>query len=330
MRLSIIIPVYNVEQYIRQCLESVYTQNVPLDTYEVIIVNDGTPDGSMNVVDGFTNYNNMKIINQENKGLSIARNIGLQNASGDYVWFIDSDDWIERNILENMYLLFDKYNGDVYSTPMKYSNTGKDDISISNAIIIEGKNYLFTNLPYGASQRFILRRIFLMKYGLKFMPNVFHEDGEFNIRMLYAAKNVYVMRDSIYNYRVRKSGSIMSSWKKKNSEDLVYIHKSLKLFCMNYVNDFSDKSMFSIVIFSILYCSIFFARSNWNTLEFKQFYKTYKSYIKLETLHLFNFFTFKMKGIKFFVMLIFIFIAPVFGIRVAIGFSKLKNKVKNA
>jgi glycosyltransferase involved in cell wall biosynthesis len=303
-------------------------QDVPLSAYEVIVVNDGTPDGSMSIVEDFSSNANLSIINQENKGLSIARNVGLQHANGDFIWFIDSDDWIERDILLNIYTLFDVYDADVYSTPMKYSNTGKNDMSVPNSMVLKGKDYLFTNLPYGASQRFIFKRNFLLKYDLRFMPNVFHEDGEFNIRMLCVAKNVYVMQDSVYNYRVRTSGSIMSSWKRKNSEDLIHIYKSLKIFCENFLNNFYDKNMFLIVTFSVLYCSIFFAKGNWNTLEFRQFYETHKKYIRREVSRLLGFFTFKVKGPKFFSMLVFIYITPLFGIRGAASFSRLKSKVK--
>jgi glycosyltransferase involved in cell wall biosynthesis len=319
-----------VEPYIRQCLESIYTQDVPLDTYEVIVVNDGTPDGSMNIVDDFSEYINLNIINQENKGLSIARNVGLQNASGDFIWFVDSDDWIEKNVLLNIYALFDKYaaNVEVFITPMRYSNTGKNDISVPDNIILKGKDYLFTDMPFGASQRFIFKRSFLLKYDLKFMPNVFHEDGEFNVRMLCAVKKVYVMRDSVYNYRFRTSGSIMSSWKKKNSEDLIYIYKNLKLFCMNSVDGSYNRSMFSIVTFNILFCSIAFAKGNWDNLEFRRFYEDHKNYIRVEALHLLNFFTFKNKGLKFFCKLLFIYVTPLFGVKGTMCYSNLKSKIK--
>ena len=86
MILSIIIPIYNVEQFIAQCIESIYSQHFPLERFEVIAVNDGTPDHSMDIVKRFAaKYSNLQIINQENKGLSVARNTGMQYAKGDYV-----------------------------------------------------------------------------------------------------------------------------------------------------------------------------------------------------------------------------------------------------
>ena len=101
MKISLIIPVYNVEQYIGRCLQSCLCQpHVAADDYELVIVNDGTKDNSMHVVEKMTrDYPNVTIINQHNQGLSMARNAGLKAAQGEYVWFIDSDDWIEDNCL---------------------------------------------------------------------------------------------------------------------------------------------------------------------------------------------------------------------------------------
>lgn len=102
MKLSIIIPIYNVEKYIERCAESVLNQNVPPSQYEVIFVNDGTKDNSVEILKKAINFNihsNFQIRDKENGGLSSARNFGLEHATGDYVWFVDSDDWIESNCL---------------------------------------------------------------------------------------------------------------------------------------------------------------------------------------------------------------------------------------
>ena len=95
-KFSIIIPVYNVEKYIKKCLDSVFTQTEK--DYEVIVVNDGTKDNSMDIV---KNYD-VKIVNQKNQGLSEARNTGLKNAKGEYILFLDSDDYIEKDLLKEL------------------------------------------------------------------------------------------------------------------------------------------------------------------------------------------------------------------------------------
>ena len=95
MRLSIVIPVYNVELYIRKCIESVLCLPFSKSDYEIIVVNDGTPDNSMDIVKEYESYSNIHIISQENKGLGGARNTGLRSAKGEWVYFLDSDDSID-------------------------------------------------------------------------------------------------------------------------------------------------------------------------------------------------------------------------------------------
>ena len=101
IKFSFIVPVYNVEKYLSRCLDSLLTQNY--QNFEIICINDGSPDNSINILQMYQKkHNNIFIINQENKGLGGARNTGLKYASGDYIWFIDSDDWIEPT---SLYLL---------------------------------------------------------------------------------------------------------------------------------------------------------------------------------------------------------------------------------
>ena len=98
--LSIILPVFKVENYIRECLESVFRQGLPDTVFEVILVNDGTPDNSIGVISDIANqHDNIIILNQENKGVSCARNTGLAKAQGEYVYFVDPDDLLIDNSL---------------------------------------------------------------------------------------------------------------------------------------------------------------------------------------------------------------------------------------
>ena len=100
INVSIVIPVYNVEKYLKQCLESVVNQT--LDKIEVICINDGSTDNSLNILKEYEKkYNNIIIIDQENKGPGFARNIGMKRASGKYIYFLDSDDYIELNAMED-------------------------------------------------------------------------------------------------------------------------------------------------------------------------------------------------------------------------------------
>lgn len=100
MKLSIIVPVYNVEKYIIKCISSLLCQDYA--DYEIIIVNDGTEDRSIKLIQQNFDDLRIRIINQENQGLSQARNTGMKEACGEYVWFFDSDDWVSENVLGNI------------------------------------------------------------------------------------------------------------------------------------------------------------------------------------------------------------------------------------
>ena len=104
MKLSIIVPVYNVEQYIRPCIDSIYKQGLSDNVFEVILVNDGTQDDSFGQINDLLEmHQNIHVIKQDNQGLSVARNIGMKYASGDYVLFVDSDDLLVENSLIRLF-----------------------------------------------------------------------------------------------------------------------------------------------------------------------------------------------------------------------------------
>ena len=103
MFLSIIIPIYNVEQYIEKCILSCERQNIEKSDYEIICINDGSTDRSEEIVKALkNNYNNIVALSQKNKGVSCARNLGLEKARGEYIWFVDGDDFVQENVLSDI------------------------------------------------------------------------------------------------------------------------------------------------------------------------------------------------------------------------------------
>lgn len=276
--LSIIIPVYNVQNYIEKCLESIFLQNVDENLYEVIFVNDGTPDNSMTYVDRYSSRKNVKIINQENQGLSVARNNGLKLASGDYVWFVDSDDWVSSNSIKSI-ILESTGNYDVMSillTTVQEKNGAASRWNynkfLSNQNVIGGKDYLFYDGRIGPTQQFIYKRKFLSEHNLHYRPNVLHEDGEFNSRVLYFAKSVRLINDYCYFYLLRSNNSIMSTIKMKNMYDIIRNYNSLKDFGQSYVKDEDRRYWMAHIVFWIVHVfewSGAISKSD----EFIQFYK---------------------------------------------------------
>lgn len=151
--LSIIIPVYKVEKYIEKCLNSIFSNNINLSLCEVIVVNDGTPDNSMSIVDAYgAKYSNLKVINQANQGLSMARNNGIAMAKGQYVWCVDSDDWISHDCLNLIIRHISESNSDMFAVGLMSveEKSGKSTYvpfsrNTIKCINCRGKDFLFDN-----------------------------------------------------------------------------------------------------------------------------------------------------------------------------------------
>lgn len=240
MNFSIIIPVYNVEKYIVKCLESCINQDISQNCYEVVVVNDGTLDNSMDIVNQYKIRfpHLIKIINQKNAGLSAARNAGLSIAKGEYVWFVDSDDYIEDNILSGL-ISFIRHHKDVDLIQIQYRMVYEDSTMKKNII-----SSLFTNEVAGnealasgglhiPAQFALFRREFLLQNNLKFYPAIYHEDLEFKPRATVLAKKIIDYPKICYNYLQRSSGSITATFKLKNGIDMLKVANSLKKFSCN-------------------------------------------------------------------------------------------------
>lgn len=238
MRLSIVIPVYNVEPFIRGTLDSIYKQGVDESLFEVIVVNDGTLDNSMAIVEMFADaHTNLAIINQKNQGLSAARNSGIKVAKGDYIWVVDSDDSITENSIsqalgeitrhpdvEMFCFDWNEQRGDKFTPTTLFS---KPSYCKYYGEVHDG--YFFCRkLPTGIAQRFLFSKSFLQKYELEFTPGIYHEDQDFLIRCYTKAQCVLPLKRIWYNYNIRESGSITSTFKMKRFHDTFWIIKNFR------------------------------------------------------------------------------------------------------
>ena len=282
--LSIIIPVYNVEKYIGKCLSSIYMQNIDSSLFEVVVVNDGTPDDSMSIVQSYVDrYSNIRIISQINQGLSVARNNGIQQAQGMYVWCVDSDDWLidgSLNIilsqLENDYDVLKVLLRRVKEEDESYTDDNYNKYLVSK-IVVSGKDFLFDEGTFAPAQGLIVKREFLNKFNLLYYPGLYHEDSEFCPRALYLASSVYLFKVPCYNYLLRRNSSIMSTMKLKNFQDLIQVFRNLNDFGKQYVSkeDIKYWKGFSV---RILYTFFSWAKSkSFESNNTNEFWKLYES-----------------------------------------------------
>ena len=252
MRFSIIIPVYNVEKYLPRCLDSCIHQDIPSNEYEIIIINDGSPDGSKAIAEEYAEkYPNIKLFNQENGGLSVARNNGFDKAKGKYVWFVDSDDWIVENCLSEIY---DKMvSQDLDMLQIGYTEAWDDGtVKPSERGFFEGlksgcetMKEIYIPAP---AQFTIYKRSFLYSFSLKFFPGIYHEDAEFKPRALFFAKRFASLNKHVYYYYQRANGSIMSHYSYKRGIDMMTVCKRIQMFEINTLMSTDTKREFDYVI----------------------------------------------------------------------------------
>lgn len=220
MFISFIVPAFNVESLIERCIDSICTQNLSPDKYEVIIINDGSTDNTLSVINGLiAKYSNRKIIliDKANGGLSSARNIGLSHASGKYVWFIDSDDYIADNCLESIYQDIHNHNElDLLAFNMEYAYD--DGTASQNRRRLSAEKYITGSelylqdfrYPYSGVQFSIYRHSYLKSLGLLFKKGVVFEDILYTTLLLASNPKCLFVDRTYYHYSIRL-GSITNS-----------------------------------------------------------------------------------------------------------------------
>lgn len=248
LALSIIVPIYNVEEYLDECLSSIY--KLTDVNYEVILVNDGSPDNSDRIIENYrAQYpEQTKVVNKENGGLSAARNTGFEYAVGDYVAFIDSDDYINSNALKK--LLEQAKNADLdiaFAQSVTFWKGEQEtfvELEIPSEIVslkvARGKELLTRSFELGYRRincwNKIYRREFLTEHQLKFKEGWLYEDVPFSFQAFFVAEKTQAFSDNFYYYRQRP-GSIMTNTKNKlNTDRLKIIELILALFKQHKFN----------------------------------------------------------------------------------------------
>lgn len=240
--ISVIIPVYNVEPYLRKCLDSVINQTY--QDLEILCVNDGSTDNSLDILEEYATLDSRIVVfSQENGGLSAARNTGLRNAKGDYVYFLDSDDYIDLNAIERlhslaeeksldviMFKLLNFYDGEIekfsenyYEMPYLTRNLKKDVFDYTDI-----KKHIF-RMNVTVPTKFFKRE--LIK-DLEFLEGYIFEDNLFFIEYIFKAKRIYYYDNYLYYRRVRSESIIYSASRKHL--DIIPIYKEITRKIVEY------------------------------------------------------------------------------------------------
>ena len=241
-KISIIVPVYNVEKYLARCLDSILCQT--FEDIEIICVNDGSKDNSLKILESYSEKDDrIKIVNKENGGLSSARNEGLKYVTGDYVSFVDSDDWIESDTYELALSAMEKNNADFVSWGAKV--VLDNDVNENSVSIISAKNYhnirligyqnLNDNILSKATVTVwnkLFKTSIILDNKLTFPNGLLYEDNEFFYKYSIYCKSAYFIDKYLYNY-FQRSNSIIGKMNDKQSmkvADYITIYENIYEF----------------------------------------------------------------------------------------------------
>ena len=242
LKLSIIVPVYNVEQYLEECVASLYQQDIPVDDYEVILVNDGSTDGSYNIAKRLSlTHTNIRLFSQENQGQSVARNKGLDVAKGKYIMFVDSDDGLFSNVLGKLISKAEKNKLDVCAYRIKYfDENGKAHNGSIQPFpvdkVYDGRYAVTHGADIGAVWLNLYSSKMLERYHLRFWEGIYHQDVDFNLRM-YAYADRMMFTDIVaYKYRFVAG----SSTRKPNKNRIIKLIND-DMVVVRHIRDFTQK-----------------------------------------------------------------------------------------
>lgn len=216
MRLSIIVPIYNVEQWLNRCLDSLYKQELSEEEFELILVNDGSTDSSLSIAETFaSHHSNVRVVNRKNGGASAARNTGLEYAQGDYVWFVDGDDFIERASIKALLNYAIDNNLDVMCFNLhRFYEDGrkckyKNPEQVQNRIMTGEEFVCIQHMP-AAPWAALYSVKFLSEYNLRFIEGITLEDEEFTSRAYFLSRRISYKDIVVVNY-FQRFGSTMKS-----------------------------------------------------------------------------------------------------------------------
>ena len=229
-KVSIIVPVYNQEAYLKRCLDSLVAQT--LEDIEIICVNDGSTDGSAQILEEYAkNDSRIKIVEQLNLGVSETRNTGLKNSEGEYIGFVDPDDFADKDFFEKLYNAAVENNCDIACGSIIRENNKKHKILLDfkeRKIVTSPKEkYETTGVPaHCYVWNKIYKRELLINFGITFVRGITYEDMPFTADILEKSENLITVPDTYYHYWKNKD-SIIKTPTDKNRTDKIFSKKYL-------------------------------------------------------------------------------------------------------
>ncbi len=234
MKLSIILPVYNVENFIADCLDSLLCQDLDKSEYEIIFVDDGSPDDSYKVVEEYQKGNeNIRLIRQANSGVSTARNNGLKEAKGEYVWYIDPDDYILPNCIGSIISAMDSFNADVctFECAEVEEQSSFRDITEKEISFTLNRDYSST----GSCCFHVVKRAYLLEHEISLNKELgYGEDYLWSFQINYREHIGISTNEAIYFYRQRQGSAMHGKTKEKQVKHMNNMISLAKVYKVEY------------------------------------------------------------------------------------------------
>lgn len=243
-KVSIVVPIYNVEMYLEKCIESLINQTY--DNIEIILVDDGSTDNSHNICKNYAQKDNrIKLIHKENGGLSDARNVGIENATGKYITFVDSDDWLSYDYCEIMVKHMNEENVDIVMA--KLVSVYNDDY-----VFVHKSNYnknVYTNLE--ALEKFedtvnvvAVAKLYKKELfnNLRYKVGKIHEDEFMFHKIFFEAKNVLALDSALYAYRQRENSITTAKYSLKRLDALEALEDRMIFYDENKLYELKEKT----------------------------------------------------------------------------------------
>lgn len=229
MKLSIVTTMYNSAKYLPKCVDSLLNQDLPEDDYELILVNDGSPDNSLELAEQYASrHKNIKVLSHTNKGLAGARNTGLEAAQGEYLCFVDPDDYVHPNIYGKLLGMMDgghldmlRFNYDMVNEDYRIINKPKGTVIDYSHQIMDGETFLDERLGYGCFVwSYVYRLSFLRKTGIMFKEGVYFDDSNWLPQVCCEAERIDSV-DFVGYYYLQRRGSILNGMTKEAKQKKV-------------------------------------------------------------------------------------------------------------
>ena len=276
MKLSVIVPVYNVEQYLDKCLDSLVNQT--LKDIEIIVVNDASPDNSKKIINKYMKkYKNIKYYEKENGGQGSARNLGLKYATGEFVAYVDSDDYVDYDMFEKMYNKAKEESANVVICGHKVVDMEGKILDVLYPSIYKDATL---DIIYGNMA--VWNKIYKKELiDVDFREKLWYEDIDFTAKLLFNEDNVAFVDEALYNYLLRPGSTMNNTNVKRNLELLPAFDSMISYFeDKSVLNDVYDKLEFLAVYHIYIMGITRIIRINASSKVKKDIINEYKKYLK--------------------------------------------------